>query len=226
MVRVEFSSIRLTEVLKTMFFPITAFELLDSLEERGYRLLVRRPLPIPPTHRAYIGGRIAEKRDCTVFVDPDRRFIGVDGTSPENLSIIYLELIDVIKKKFELNLDEVRDYLELVATGIVRSRHMPVNVLNNAFRQGIIQKISEILGEDAGVYSVGFAPRGKIPSVTEWFDLRIEPHIRLPTKEYDLTIVYRSSKSEKVIKFFNQLESTILRAIKALEGEGSESNSG
>jgi hypothetical protein len=221
MVKVEFSLVRLTEVLKSLFYPITAFELLDSLKRSGYSLLVRYPLPISPTHRAYIGGRVAEKANCTVFVDPDKRFIGVEGESPQNVERVYRELIDIVRKRFELNFDEERNYLELVATGIVRSRHIPINVMAEAFKVEIIDKVGEILGEPVGIYAVAFTPKGRPPSASEWFDIRIEPHIRLPTREYDLTIVYRSQNSDKVLKFFKELESSIIGVIRILEREES-----
>jgi hypothetical protein len=218
MVKVEFSLVRLTEILKSLFFPLTAFELLDSLKRSGYSLLVRPPLPISPTHRAYISGRVAEKENCTIFVDPDRRFIGVEGESPQNVERIYRELVDIVRKRFELNFDEERNYLELVATGIVRSRHVPINVMADAFKVKVIEKVSEILGEDVEIYAVAFTPKGRVPSASEWFDIRIEPHIRLPTREYDLTVVYRSQNGDKVLKFFKGLESSIIDIIKTLEG--------
>jgi len=224
MVKVRFSHVRLIEVLRSLFFPITAFELLNVLKRQGYRLLVRAPLPIPPTHRAYIRGRVAEKEGCTIIVDPDRRFIGVEGDSPEKVQHIYTEFVDVTRKRFELNFDEERNYLELVATGIVRSRHMPVNMIAEAFKEGVIQKVGEILGEDVGIYSVAFSPKGKIPSHSEWFDVRIEPHVRLPTREYDFTIIYRSRDGEKILKFFKELESTMSNIIKILERGKHESS--
>jgi hypothetical protein len=219
MAKIVFSHARLVEVLKSVFFPITAFELLDSLDKAGYRLLEPHPPPIPPTHRAYVSGRIAEKEDCTIVINSDRKFIGVEGRSPQSVIRIYQDLFSIIEKKFEFSIDEERDYLEFVAEGIVRSRHMPLNKLTEAFKETeVVKKVCKILGEEVGIYTIAFVPRGVLPSSGEWFDIRIEPHITLPSREYDFSVVYRSKVRDKVLKFLNEAESKICSVVGTIDG--------
>jgi hypothetical protein len=221
MVRIEFSHLRLIEVLGSLFFPITAFELLDVLRKNDYRILVSTPPPVPPTHRAYVSGRVAEKKDCNVVVNSERRFIGVEGNLRENVGAVYHELIKLIENKFQIRIAEERAYLEFVGEGLIRTRKPAFKQIANAFKRvKVIDEAGKIFGEDVNVHSFSLVPRGKTPSSRDWFEFRIEPHIRLPTREYDFIIIQRSADAGKVIKFFKEVETKISGIIKLLERGG------
>lgn len=220
MVRLSISRIRLSDVLKGVIFPITAFEFFDALKKRGYKILVSPP-PFSPTPSAYVSGSVAEKNGCTIFINPDRKFFGVEGNSIERIERIYLELTDIIRERFEVNLEEERIYTELISDGIVRSRRMPMNRLAEVFKgSDIIKKASGILGEDVSMFSVRFVPKGRPPRSDEWFDIVIEPSISIPSREYVYRVVYRSPNHEKVYNFFKNFNANISDLIKIVESVG------
>jgi hypothetical protein len=218
-VRIVFSHARLIEALKSLFFPITAFELLDGLEKSGYRLLGERPLPIPPTHHAYVSGRVAEKEGCFVVVNSERKLFGVEGSSPGDVSRVYQDLFNVIEQRFNISIDEERDYLEFVAEGTARSRHNPINRLFECFKESeVVKNVSKVLGEEVGVYSIAFAPTKGLPTSSEWFDIRIQPLVRLPTREYEFTVIYRSKSRDRVQSFLKGVEPTLSSIFEVIEG--------
>jgi len=218
MARIEFSHIRLVDFLKSLHFPITAFRLLDTLRRKGYKVLVPYPPPVPRTHRVYVSGRIAEKNGCIIVIDSDKRFMGVEGTNLRTVKAIYEELSSLVTEEFGINMSDERDYLEFVCEGIIRTRKIAFKEIGRAFMDAkIVKKVSEILGEEVMTHTISFVPLDRMSSDKEWFEIRLLPHIGLPTREYEFTVVYRSPDCQKVRKFYEDVESKLLMIVEAIE---------
>lgn len=207
---------RLALVLRTLFFPFTYPDVSEALKKRGYIVPPLPPLPRGP--RIYISGHIAKKDDCTVSMDDSRKLIASEGSSIESVIKTLRELMVIAKEDFYVDLAEEADYLELTADLVVVSEKNPMESIGKIFKESkFMRRINEILNLDSSIFTFGIAPKGGTPANKNWLDIRLEPRITMPTRGYDIRIVYRDSDVSKVLKFAGEVNLKIEELIKEME---------
>jgi len=208
---------RLSLVLRTLFFPFTYPDVAESLKKRGYIIPPLPPLPRGP--RIYIGGRIAMKDDCTVDIDDSRKLIASEGSSVQSTINTLKELMVTAKEDFYIDLDKETDYLELLADMVVVTEKNPIESIGKVFEENkYLKRVNEILNIDSSIFTFGVAIKGGNPASKNWLDIRLEPRITMPTRGYDVHIVYRDGDVSKVLEFASKVNLKIEELIKEMEG--------
>jgi hypothetical protein len=215
--KIEPQNYRLALVLQTLFFPLTYPDLINSLRKRGFQ--IEGPLPSISGARSYLGGRIATKDGCTVDIDPDRKILANDGSNFEDVMKVHQELIAMAAEDFKVDLDKETDYLEMIASVIVRSGKSPLKEIQDFFKgfKGM-EKFSEILGKDVTLYSLRITPKETLPSGKYWLDITIEPRVTMPESVYFVNVVYRNEDRSDVLRFSSKINTWILKLIQSIEG--------
>jgi len=174
---------------------------------------------LPRGPRTYIGGHIAMKDNCTVDIDDGRKLIASEGSSIESTLNTFKELMVAAKEDFYVDLDKETDYVELVADIVVVTEKNPMESIGRAFEENkYVKRINEILNIDSSIFTFGVSPKGGNPASKNWSDIRLEPRITMPTRGYDVHVVYRDSNINNVLEFTSKVNSKIKELIKEMEG--------
>jgi hypothetical protein len=210
-------SYRISAVLKSLYFPISYPTVFDSLKKRGYTLLPIPFLPsVPVGARAYIGGRIASKKECYVDIDPNRKIVGCEGRSIDDVIEIAKELVDMTMKDFGARKEDT-DYYELIANLDVASTKGSRAKIEKALKSEFYTKISAVLKENMSPYAITVVLSQKSPSDRVWFDITIKPDLIKSNNGYNIGVVYRHDNGDNVLSFAKELNSKILEVIRLIE---------
>ncbi|MDI6810407.1 MAG: hypothetical protein QMD80_01785 [archaeon] len=202
---------RLAVVFRTVFFPFTYPELIDSVKKRGYGV-PPSPRPIPSGPRIYAGGHIATKEGCTVEVKDERQLIASEGTQVEDVIKSFNDVMDISREDFHVDLERDVHYFELTSELIVKSDESPIENIER-FMGDRYKVFDEIMGNESSAYTIRIVPKGLIPSHKIWFDITIEPRVTMAEREYYVNIVYRDEKIDNVLTFARDVNSKILSLI-------------
>ena len=208
-------SYRLSIVLDSFFFPLTAPDILDSLKTRGFKV-AQPPTPMPSGQRFYIGGFIAQKFGCWVNLEDNRNIFGCHGTSAEDVVQIFGELLEILEEDFFVDLGKETKYVELLASILVISDNNPLTSIQKSLSRDM-KKFSEILGTEVSDYRINLVPKGVSPSGKRWLELNILPRITMTDKAYWVDIIYRDDSVGNVIAFAGDLNSKVAEIIAEIE---------
>lgn len=206
--------IRIASVLNSLFFPFTFPDVIESLKKRGFSI-PSLPESIPTGQKAYLGGHIAAKKDCLVELNPDKNLVAVDSFS-NNINSIMQELLSIATTDFHVNLAEELDYSELTGHYIVMSDNNPLESIRK-LRCEHFDKFNEIFDVETTPYNLSIVPEGLTPMNRNWFEVRIEPRITMPSHSYYIIVVYRNKNHEKVMNFSQNINSNITSLIESIE---------
>ena len=216
---------RLAIVFHTLFFPFTYPELIDSLKKRGYSV-PPPPRPVPTGPRVYVGGHIATKNGCVIDINEERKIVAGEGSKIDNVIKSIEDLKDMVEEDFRLNLERDIDYSELVSDLVVESDKSPlidIGRFNNKY-----SVFNGIMGMETSAYSISIVPKGFLPSSKKWFDIRIEPRVTMPDREYFIHAIYRNENIHDVLAFAREVNSKMLSLIEKIGGmrDGRRSDNG
>ena len=79
----------------------------------------------------------------------------------------------------------------------------------------MIQKI--LKGKPVGNFTIRLLPKDAIVDTEDFYDVKIEPSIRRPTKEYSLLMNIRSKNKSNMEKFILNLEDNLEKMISIVE---------
>lgn len=206
-------------VLNPLFFPVTFPDCGESLSKRGFFVVPTPPKTLIFGGRAYLNGRIAEKRNVNVEINSDQKTIACEGVNVSEVILIFNEILDMLYKDFSVSKDEI-DYLELVMSCVVSSDNNPIQRLADINKGTEITDIFEkVLKKPMSIYTIGLNPKDTLPSSKSWFDIRIEPRLTKPEEEYYVSIVFRDNNLDEVLNFAKDVESLVIRILSKIEGE-------
>ncbi len=212
---------RLAFVLSSLFYPLTYPDIVNSLESRGYKITLPEPRPpVPSGARMYIGGRLAMKEGCLVDIDPDKKIIACEGVEVSAVLRTTKELLDISTEDFSFDAKSDIDFAELNSEIIVESDSDPGKCLSASFEGlDLLDRFSGIIQTSVSVFRIGLTPKDSTPSMRDWFDLNIEPRLLAAKREYAVRVIYRKEKWEEIMQFTQQVEETVLKLIRELEGK-------
>jgi len=199
----------MTVTLTPVIFPLDLGNLTRTLKKKGFELSVQ----IPPTAigtRMAGAGILARKGDVAVVADTERRFIGVDGTSVDDVLSSFEELTEVVKHELWVDVHAKAGYYESIIRMNVLGRNNPTEVVEGFFRDlDTAKSLETIIGEPTSLFTIRLVPRGKLTGEPEWFDIRIEPDVSRPDTTYIIEIVYRKLEYKSVIDFVSGIDQKI-----------------
>lgn len=216
---------RLALVLNSLFFPLTIPDSIISLSKRGYAVGPFPPRTIMYGNRSYVGGKIAEKTNVIVDIDDIRKIVGCEGTNVSSVLSTFNELLEMLNTDFSLPVNEI-DFVELNSDFIVSSDGNPIQKLKVLYNDAkIMSSFEKIIGVPIGNYIVSLIHKDTVTTDKNWLNIRIEPRLTKPTKEYYVNVVFRDVKPSKVLEFTNSLESVIVKLLSEIESENNERSS-
>jgi len=202
--------------LNFVIFPIDFRELRHALAKNGYELSSVGPIPSPPT-RIRFGGDVARKGEITVMAESDSGEIGVVGRSLQEVKDSFEELANVIESELGISLHENVKFYWYVVHYKVDTGKIPRNEIAKVENKDYIARFSQVLGEDLSSFAIRLAPKDAIPNQESWFDIAIEPDVA-SEKLYHVGVVFRSPDRGKTETFVRDLENTLLKLIRVIEG--------
>ena len=209
-------TVRISMVLNSVFFPLTAREAFDSFQKRQF--VMGQPKPALPTGpRVYVSGTIAMKGNVLVGVENQKNLVGVQGDSIEECLTVFEEVIGILKEDFNISLKEDMNYAELIVQYLIPTKSNAFEALQKSVAFKSNQKLNEILDADTSIYSYSIVPKGVLPSSKKWFEITISPKLTMPTKAYWLEIVFRDINTQAVTAFTADLNSTICKIMDVIE---------
>ena len=214
---------RLSLVLNSVFFPLTSPEAFRSFSSRGVDIIIPQGR-FPSGARVYFSGPFAQKKGVVIDCDSNRNMVGTEANSTENMIGAFLEIMNILKEDFFVDLNKELSYVELIAHFLVFTGANPLAALQDFTKNRNRKAIDEILQTQTSDYRVSIVPSGTLPSERKWFEINISPKLTMPTKAYWVEVVYRDETHDRVTSFAEKSIETISRLIKIVE-ENSKSKS-
>jgi hypothetical protein len=207
--------VRISLVLDSVFFPLTAKEAFNSFSKREF-VLGQPTSTLPTGPRVYVNGNVARKGSGFVNIEQPRNLVGVQGDSIEECLKVFEEILDILKNDFDFSFEDDLNYVELIAQYLVPSESSPFKTIQNSAILKPSQELEEILGLETSVYSYSISPKGLLPSSKKWFEITISPKLTMPEKAYWLEVVFRDFDIEPVTSFGANLNQTIGKILETI----------
>lgn len=212
------ASIRFSIRFNYVLFPFDTGELISILTKYGYAPAAPPP-PLAPSRgiRFAMTGTIARKGGMTIDINDDRGILAATAPS-STLAISGLnEVLQLIRTNLNVDLEKQASFYELIGHGAFETDKNPLETIGKITKGNkVIEKLSEVLGEDVSLWTLKLASRGHVPNQVEWFDLTIEPDL-MRSSTYNVSAVFRSQDKSRVQKFTEEFTSNIPNLIDAIE---------
>jgi hypothetical protein len=143
--------------------------------------------------------------------------VGTEANSIENMIGAFLEIMNILKEDFFVDLNKELNYVELIAHFLVFTDANPLASLQDFTKIRNRKAIDEILQTQTSDYRVSIVPSGMLPSERKWFEINISPKLTMPTKAYWVEVVYRDETHDRVTSFAEKSIQTISRLIEIVE---------
>lgn len=213
----RYGRVRMTVTLTSVIFPLDFVDLTQALKKKQYDVTV--DLPTAGIGRRVGGaGIVAKKGDISVVADSERRFVGVDGRSPKDVSSSFEQLAQILKDELWVDVHAQVAFYEVNMRLSVLARGNPTKAITKFFEnlEGV-QVLESIIGERTSLFTIRLVPKDKLPSGNEWFDIRLEPDVSRPERAMTVEIVYRKASYKDVRNFIDTVDQKIEAILDRLE---------
>jgi hypothetical protein len=213
----RYGSVRMAVTLTSVIFPLDFVDLTQALKKNQYDVGIDLPMA-GIGHRVGGAGVIAKKGGISVVADSERRFIGIDGRSPKDVSSSFEELTQILKKELWVDVYAQSAFYEINMRLNVLAHTNPTKAITKFFEnlEGI-QALESIIGEKTSLFTIRLVPKDKLPSGNEWFDIRLEPDVSRPERAMAVEIVYRKTSYKDVRNFIDTADQKIEAILDRLE---------
>lgn len=207
---------RISFVTRTLFYPFTYPNILASLRNRDYKIILAPPMPIPSGGRVYVNGYIATKHGCFIELNDSKKTISCEGTSLEGIIAASKDIIDVSENDFHLDISKDVDYCELLGSIVTLDDVNPLEVVKKFSGNGY-KIFDEVLGTDTSGFSIRIIPRNGNPNERTWFDITITPRLLNINQGFYVEVVFRDANNpNNVLEFASQLPKKISELIRKI----------
>ena len=192
----------------------------ESLTKKGFKVPARPP---PGLISVTIGPPIvAVGKDARISYDPEVGFLAVNSGTTAKMVEIFRELPSILETDVLPRWKDVARGIEFTLMGRVTGDAIPMQVISAFAKPLDMTVFSEIVGVPVTLGTIRLVPAGltqgedNLRRVLQWFELRIEPWITNPIS-YLVNVVYRDPSLDKVVKFAEDSQAFIYKAIETLE---------
>jgi len=179
-----------------------------SLESKGYTM-----------KQQFRGSQIiiAKKGTVEVFVNPERRVLGVESETSSKDLLIASE--DLEKSFTEVGMEPSNLlFVEFLGNYVLQSSASPLKKLSSLKIEGnLLAKIGAILEKEVAPLTLSLTAKDSNPASSNWLNLSIEPLYPSANKSYVIRVVFRGPKTE-VTDFVKSIEKRIPKIIEQIEG--------
>ncbi len=214
---------RVALVLKTLFYPLTFPDALESLKARKFDVPGAIP-SIPIGLRSYARGPVATKDDVTVDLDPDRKIVATEGKSVENVLKVFEELTSLLHDDYSVDLDNDADYVEVAASLLIKTKGIAREKIEGLFAEvDKVEKLRSVLQFDPVIRSFTISQKDKPPESKEYVELSV--NYRVTVKDtYYIEAIYRDRSVAKTLSFAKSINSKALNLVGLIESLGQKTS--
>lgn len=214
---------RIAFVFDTLYYPFTYPEIFDSLQARGFTILVP-PQQLQNGARIYISGQSAAakgsdltKQPCFIEINESKKIIACEGRDISNIVAGVLDIVDISVSDFKLNLPSDINFIELFGSAIVFNDNSMDAIKKFSGTQYNI--FNEILGAESAGGSIRIIPKNGNQTDRKWFDINIAQKVPSGDNAYYVEFIFRDGNNlESVLKFSSNLDETISSIITKIGG--------
>lgn len=158
---------------------------------------------------------LVKKNNTVVFYDEPNKVVGVKGINFRDVFLIFDELKTILTEEYDIDFEEVVNYIEGVATIHVKTDKNAKEIMKEYSHN--INKFDEIFNEKTYLPTLRIIPENKNVSGRVWFDIIIEPLLTNP-KKYFVRYAFRDSNINKFKDNANNIGIYVNKVIEAIEG--------
>lgn len=189
--------------------------LLDELGKKGYTpvqkgQIIANALTIQP-------GDLAVKNNTVISLFLETTTLEITGLNLQDVLQITQEAESIITKAgLDLKKEKFREVFVICSIESGKNPTKSVQRFLGVPKQNIeFEKI--LKGKPVGNFTIRLLPKDAIVDTEDFYDVRIEPSIRRPTKEYSLLMNIRSKNKSNMDKFILNLEDNLEKMISIVE---------
>jgi len=206
--------------LRGLFFPLGFSDIAQLLDKAGFTLI--RPLrerpSLPSGAQLVVAGRIAEKGDLKLNVDPDRGVINIEGKSIQEVLTEFDGIEKLALEEFGVNFNIERRFYETIGDLTILADKDPIETISKIYSDSkVFSAFKTILKEDSGNYGVRLVRKGQFPDQEEWWEYRIEPLVAKSRNTYYSNVIYRSEDKANVVRAARGMVETVGQLIMTME---------
>lgn len=220
--KIDFVRLSLGVRWDAVLFPFEQWKFLDILPEHGYSLDdPESNLRSPFGMQASISGQVAKKGgDIKLSLNSQKPQLVIEGPNPAVLAEEFQQIESVLSAELKFDSESQSSEHECDASLLVSTDQSPLKSLSE-FWSGYprLESIGSLIGlEDACTNSsLRLVSLGRSPLDRDWFELRVDPSVQSPDRNYFCVAVYRNPDREKVFHFLDRLQATITNLISRIE---------
>ena len=212
----RFRRLQLSVRCDNILSPSDIAKLLKALPPKGYSLSREYP-SLPAGGRLSLSGELARKGDVSLRLNDERDVVAVESSGISSLLKEFSVIEQLLRDKVDMDIEERSFYYEMLAALTVESNKNPMVVLENRLGSPLLDRLSDILGQQASNFTMRLVPSGGEPDSVDWFDIRIEPFLPDYSTRFFISAVFRNRKKSRVTSFLEGLSGTVKQLISQLE---------
>lgn len=190
-------------------------QLLDELTKNGYQPVQKGQ--IIANALTIQSGDLAVKNNTVISLFVETTTLEITGLNVQDVLQITQEAESIITKAgLDLKKEKFREVS--VACSIESGKNPIKSVqrfLGNPKQNVEFEKI--LKGKPVGNFTIRLMPKDAIVDTEEFYDVKIEPSLRRPTKEYTLSMNIRSKNKVNIEKFLLNLDKNLETMITIIE---------
>lgn len=206
--------------LRGIFFPLGFSDIVQLIDMSGFALIgaLRERPSLPSGAQLVVAGRIAEKGDLKLNVEPDRGIINIEGKSIQDVLTEFDNMQELALKEFSVDFDAKRGFYETIGDFTILAKKDPIETMSKIYSDSkVLSAFRTILKEEIGNYGIRLVRKGQDSDQEEWLDYRIEPLIAKSRNAYYSNVIYRSKDKANVVKAARGMIEIIGKLIVAME---------
>lgn len=206
--------------LRGIFFPLGFSDIVQLINSSGFTLIgpLRERPSVPSGAQLVVAGRIAEKGDLKLNVDPERGIMNVEGKSIQDVLTEFDGIEKLALSEFGVNFNAERRFYETIGDLTILADKDPIATISKIYSDSkVFPTFNTILKEDTGNYGIRLVKKGQAPDQEEWWEYRIDPLVAKSRSTYYSNVIYRSEDKANVVRASREMVERVEQLIMTME---------
>jgi len=200
---------------KTVLFPLTLYQLADTLEEKGYEMSPDLPYPRPPGRMIGIGD-LARKGKTIIRADASGQSLRVFDVSVKSALENFEEIVASLIENHNIDINSFARFYSFTATYTSPTKKQPYETIAKASRCSLFDEIEEVIDEKIWPFEIRFGGADLEVNSENWFDITVRPDFER-NDSYVLNVIFRSSDKTKTQRFVDSFEEKMGKVISLVD---------
>jgi len=200
----------------TVLFPLTFYQLVNTLEKKGYEMTPELPSPTLPT-RMIGTGDIARKGKTTIHLDASGQSLTVRDIAAKSALENFEEIVKLLIENYDVDINDFARFYSFAAAYVSPSeKKQPYENIAKSLRSPIFDEIGEVIGEKIWPFEIRFGHADIQVNSENWFDITLRPDYER-NDSYVLNVVFRNIDRTKVEEFAGSFGEKMRKVISLVE---------